>query len=71
MRVVVTFEDGRSELIMLKDDLGVKRDDWPMIRKKLFLQGVRDVVCEAWREGGRRRHRPAGRDGPAEQPLRR
>lgn len=44
MRVVVTFEDGRSELIMLKDDLGVKRDDWPMIRKKLFLQGVRDVV---------------------------
>jgi hypothetical protein len=29
---------------MLKDDLGVKRDDWPMIRKKLFLQGVRDVV---------------------------
>jgi len=44
MRVVVTFEDGRSELITLKDDLGVKRDDWPMIRKKLFLQGVRDVV---------------------------
>ena len=44
MRVVVTFEDGRSELIMLKDDIGVKRDDWPLIRKKLFLQGVRDVA---------------------------
>jgi Ca2+-binding EF-hand superfamily protein len=44
MRVVVTYEDGRTELVELADDLGVARDDWPLIRKKLFLQGVRDVA---------------------------
>jgi|TARA_B110000977_G_scaffold132451_3_gene168719 Ca2+-binding EF-hand superfamily protein len=44
MQVVVTFEDQRTEVITLQDDLGVAKDDWPMIRKKLFLQGVRDVL---------------------------
>ncbi len=46
MRVVVTFEDNKKpqEIITLEDDLGVAPDDWPLIRKKLFLQGVRDVA---------------------------
>jgi len=44
IRVLVTFEDGSSEVIALQDDLGVERNDFPLIRKRLYMQGVRDVA---------------------------
>lgn len=44
IRVLVTFEDGSSDVIALQDDLGVERDDFPLIRKRLYMQGVRDVA---------------------------
>ena len=42
--MLVTFEDGSSDVIALQDDLGVERDDFPLIRKRLYMQGVRDVA---------------------------
>ena len=44
LRVLVTFEDGSQDIVTVEDDLGVRRDDFPLIRKRLFMQGVRGVV---------------------------
>lgn len=43
LRVLVTFLDGRQQVVEVKDDLRVRRDDIPAIKAKLQSQGVDNI----------------------------
>jgi helix-turn-helix protein len=43
-RVLVVHSDGSEEVIEIKDDLGVKADDIPEMRRRLLAQGVKDIA---------------------------
>ena len=43
LRVLVIHDDGSQEVVEIKDDLGLDVNDFPAIRKKLFMQGVKNI----------------------------
>ena len=43
LRVLVTFADGRQQVVEVKDDLRIRRDDIPAIKAKLASQGVENI----------------------------
>lgn len=43
LRVLVSFNDGRQQVVEVKDDLRIKRTDADAIKKKLASQGVENI----------------------------
>ena len=43
LRVLVIHDDGSQEVVEIQDDLGLDVNDFPAIRKKLFMQGVKNI----------------------------
>lgn len=44
IRVLVTFKDGAQEVVEVKDDIGVSRDDSEEIERRLLAQGLTDIA---------------------------
>jgi hypothetical protein len=44
MRVLVTHKDGSQEVVEVKNDLGLRRNDMKKIEERLIQQGINNIA---------------------------